>query len=113
MAIVIKTKHKASNKFTMVKLQFLLHCFFKNINLSNSDLDCLTTIAIDGYSKHTIKDIVEKGIFKSEQTVRNCIVKLTNLGILVKDSDGRKINSSLMIGIDNLILLEMKASNLP
>jgi hypothetical protein len=112
MAIVITKKVKVDDQFDMVKLQFLLHCFFKNINLSDADLNCLTTIALRGYSKNIIKEIVEHGIFKSEQTVRNCIVKLTNLGILIKDSEGRRINPNLSIGIDNTIFLDMKIANL-
>jgi hypothetical protein len=113
MAIVISKKVKVDSQFEMVKLQFLLYCFLKNINLSNSDLDCLTTIAIKGYSKHVIEEIVEKGVFKSQQTVRNCIVKLTNLGILVKDTDGRKINPNLSIGVDATIIMDLKIANLP
>lgn len=113
MAIVITKQVKIDSKFRMVKFQFLLYCYLHNIVLSDADLNCLTTIAIKGYSKSTIKSIVENDIFKSEQTVRNCIVKLTNLKILVKDSLGKVINPEIQLGLDNIIVLKLMIGNVP
>jgi predicted transcriptional regulator len=112
MAVVITKKVKVDSQFKMVKLQFLLHCYFTGINLSDADLDCLTTVAINGYSKETIKKVIDTKIFKSEQTVRNCIGKLTNLGLLVKvQRSGRQINPDLKIGIDDTIIMDAKVAN--
>jgi predicted transcriptional regulator len=113
MAVVVTKKVKVESQFKMVKLQFLLHCYFTDVNLSDADLDCLTTVAIHGYSKESINKVIDKGIFKSAQTVRNCIAKLTHLGLLVKvQRSGRKINPELSIGIDDTIVLDAKIANL-
>lgn len=96
----------------MVKLQFLLHCFINNVWLSDSELEVLTLAAIQGYSKQMIKDAVSLGIFKSEQSVRNCTVKLMNLGLLIKvKGKTRIINPNITVGIDDTIILDMKFAN--
>lgn len=111
MAIAVSKKIKVDSQFKMVKLQFMLHCFLNEINLSNSDLDCLTHLSIEGCTNRSLEEVVEKKIFKTVQAARNCRSKLTKLGFLVNDADGRRLNPSLAIGIDNIILLDMKIGN--
>lgn len=111
MAIAVSKKIKVDSQFKMVKLQFLLHCFLNDINLSNSDLDCLTHLSIRGFTNHALEEVVEKKIFKTVQAARNCRSKLTKLGLVVNDAEGRRLNPSLSIGIDNIILLDMKIGN--
>lgn len=111
MAIAVSKKIKVDSQFKMVKLQFLLHCFLNDINLSNADLDCLTYLAIKGFTNNTLQEIVDKKIFKTVQAARNCRSKLTKLNLIVNDSEGRRLNPSLSIGIDNIILLDMKIGN--
>jgi hypothetical protein len=111
MAIVITKQVKIDSRFKMVKFQFLLYCYLHNIVLSDADLNCLTTVALKGYSKSTINHIVDSGIFKSEQTVRNCMVKLTTLKLLVKDGATKIVNPSIQVGIDNIIVLKLMIGN--
>lgn len=111
MAIAVTKKIRVDSKFKMVKLQFILHCFFNDVNLSNADLDCLTHMAIKGCENNVLEEVVEKKVFKTLQAARNCRVKLTKLGLLINDSDGRRLNPVLSIGIDNIILLDMKIAN--
>lgn len=111
MAIVVTRKIKVESQFKMVKLQFMLHCFLNDINLSNADLDCLTLLAIKGTNNTVLNEVIEKQIFKTVQAARNCRAKLTKLGFFVNASEGRYLNSDLSIGIDSIILLDMKIAN--
>ncbi len=112
MAIAVSKKIKVENQFKMVKLQFMLHCFLSDVNLSNADLDCLTYLAIHGCTNKALEEIVELRIFKTVQAARNCRAKLTKLKLLINDSEGRRLNPELSIGIDNIILLDMKIANI-
>lgn len=111
MAIAVTKKIKVESQFKMVKLQFMLHCFLNDINLSNADLDCLTLLAIKGTTNAILEEVVERKIFKTVQAARNCRAKLTKLGLLVNDAEGRRLNPTLSIGIDSIILLDMKIAN--
>jgi hypothetical protein len=42
-------------------------------------------IAVNGYDKSTLKQIVDAKIYKSEQCVRNCRGKMVKLNLLTKD----------------------------
>lgn len=112
MAIAVTKKIKVDNQFKMVKLQFMLHCFLSDINLSNADLDCLTYFAIHGCTTKTLQEVVENKIFKTVQTVRNCRGKLIRLKLLVDDEEGIRLNPELSVGVDNIILLDMKIANI-
>ncbi len=111
MAIAVTKKIKVDSQFKMVKLQFILYCFLNDVNLSNADLDCLTHMAIKGFGNNILEEVVKNKVFKTTQTARNCRTKLTKLGLLVNDSEGRRLNPTLSIGIDNIILLDMKIGN--
>lgn len=112
MAIAVTKKIKVESQFKMVKLQFMLHCFLQDINLSNADLDCLTYLAIHGCTNKALEEIVEQKIFKTVQAARNCRAKLTKLRFLINDGDGRRLNPELSVGIDHIILLDIKIANI-
>ena len=56
----------------IIKYQLMTHCFMKDIQLSNNELDCLTLLG--AYDEHELSEFcniaVEEGIFKTSQTVR-------------------------------------------
>jgi hypothetical protein len=95
----------------MVKLQLLLYSFFKKTDLSSAELDCATHLAIRGFKKHFLKDMVDEGVFKTEQTVRNCLNKLKAVDITVKEGKEWAINPHLSLGVDKIICLDLKAMN--
>lgn len=97
----------------MVKLQLYLHNFFHSINLTQSELDCATLLALSGFDNTFFKKVVDNGIFKSEQSARNCMSKLKSCNVITKEGTKWKINPDLALGIDDIICLQLKAKNDP
>jgi len=95
----------------MVKLQLLLYTFFKNIELSDAELSCASWLAISGFHREFLKDVVNEGVFKTEQTVRNCLAKLKTAKLVIKDGKTWTINPEISVGIDGKILLDLKVAN--
>ena len=115
MAIVKQVQKKViMSKKDIIKFQLITHCYLNKITVSNSDLECLTLLSIIGPLEltHFCYDAAEEHkIFKSQQTVRNCINKCIKCGIIVKDNSNKKliqINPELKIETSGSILLDYK-----
>ena len=99
--------------YDVVKYQIATHCYIKRINMSDSDLDCITTLAVAGESDLTefCLLITEKRIFKSTQSVRNCLVKLEKNNLIRKEGKTKKkiiLNKDLNIQSSGNILINYK-----
>lgn len=98
----------------IIKFQILTHCYLTKIALSDSDLECLTLLSIIGpieLSSFCFEASDEHSVFKSEQTVRNCINKCEKNALVIKDSNNKKIvmvNPDLKIQTEGSILLDYK-----
>ena len=116
MAIVNQVQKRVRMpKWDVVKFQILTHCYVNRINLSDSDLNCLTLLSFNEPIEltHFCYDASseEEPIFKSPQTVRNCINKAEKTNLVVKDEENKKlirINPSLKIQTAGTILLDYK-----
>ena len=116
MAIVNQVQKRVRMpKWDVVKFQILTHCYINRINLSDSDLNCLTLLSFNEPIEltHFCYDASseEEPIFKSPQTVRNCINKAEKTNLVVKDEENKKlirINPSLKIQTIGTILLDYK-----
>lgn len=97
----------------MVKLQLFLHSFFNELHLAESYLDCATCLALYGFDNTFFKKVVERGIFGSEQAVRNCMSKLRSANIVIKEDKAWKINPAIALGVDEVIYFQLKAKNDP
>lgn len=109
--IVKKVKfQKLSN---IVGSQILFYCYVNDIWLNKSEFDTLVHIAMNGYNKNsTLKEIVDKGIFKSEQCVRNARGKLAKLGLLKElPKKNFEINPELSIVNKGRVWFEIKMIN--
>ena len=102
-------------KWDVVKFQILTHCYINRITVSESDLNCLTLLSFNQpielthfcYDASTEED----WIFKTPQTVRNCINKAEKNNLVVKDPSNKKIimiNPSLQIQTSGTVLLDYK-----
>lgn len=111
MAILVQKKQKVESSFKMVKLQLLLHAFFNDVHLTDADLECATKLAINGFSRNFFKEVVRAAIFKSEQSARNCMSKLKVVNLAVRDGKNWTINPELSLGVDQIILLDLKVKN--
>jgi hypothetical protein len=116
MALVNQVQKKVKMpKWDVVKFQILTHCFVNRIAMSESDLNCLTLLSFNQPIEltHFCYDASseEEWIFKSPQTVRNCINKAEKNGLVVKDADNKKlimINPNLKLQTQGSILLDYK-----
>lgn len=116
MALVNQVQKRVKMpKWNIVKYQILTHCYINNITVSNSDLDCLTLLSFNQPIEltHFCYDAsAEEGwIFKSSQTVRNCINKAEKNNLVIKDGSNKKLiklNPDLKIQTEGTILLDYK-----
>jgi hypothetical protein len=102
------------SKKDIIKYQILTHCYINKITLSDSDFECLTLLSTLGpieLSNFCFEASDEHSIFKSEQTVRNCINKCEKYSLVVKDAKNKKVvmvNPDLKIQTEGSILLDYK-----
>jgi hypothetical protein len=115
MALVNQVQKKVMmSRRDVIKFQILTHCYINRITLSDSDLECLTLLSIVGpieLSHFCYEASDEHKIFKSEQTVRNCINKCEKNTLVIKDSKNKKIillNPDLKVQTEGDILLDYK-----
>ena len=114
MAIVNQVdKRVKMSGWQIVKYQILTHCYLYNIQVSESDLDCLTLLAIEGDQELTsfCNKAHDKQIFSSTQSVRNCLTKSEKKGLIKKEVKNKKkifINPELKVHSTGNILLDFK-----
>jgi hypothetical protein len=97
----------------IVKYQVLTHCYVNRIPVTESDLECLATLALSGESDLTEFCLLatEKRIFKSTQSVRNCLVKLERNNLISKEGKTKKkisVNPSIRLQTSGNILINHK-----
>lgn len=113
MAIVNQVQKRVKMpKWNVVKFQILTHCYINGISMSDSDLDCLTLLSFNEPIEltHFCYDASaeEESIFKSAQTVRNCINKSEKKGLVVKDKKMISLHPDLKVQTEGTILLDYK-----
>ena len=114
MAIVNKVNKKVKmNKDQVIKYQILTHCFLNDIQISASDLSCLTELSKlnDKELTEFCKIISDKNIFKSAQSCRNALTKAEKKGLIIKNGSNKKtisLNPDMNIQIEGIILLDYK-----
>lgn len=103
---LIKDKIQVGSRREVLRLHLLIKSFQKGLNLSESDINSLIELRELGYNPSFFKSCVAKGFFKSEQTVRNAIARMTTMGILTYTRRGeRTINPEFFpqVGSDKVI----------
>jgi len=116
MALVNQVQKRVKMpKWDIVKFQILTHCYINHIQMSESDLSCLTLLSFNQPIEltHFCYDASseEDWIFKSPQTVRNCINKAEKNKLVIKDLENKKLiklNPDLKIITEGTILLDYK-----
>ena len=91
----------------------MLYCYFKNLVVSDADCNCLTLLAAIGESDLTefCNLAAEHSIFKSTQTVRNCLIKMEKMGLISKKARSKKkiaLEPELMVMSRGNVLLNYK-----
>jgi len=101
------------DKREVVKYQILTYCFLNGVQVSESDLNCLTELGLLGEDELTsfCSKVAEKNIFKSPQSARNAITKAEKKNLLVKNGKNRKtikLNDILNVQVNGTVLLDFK-----
>lgn len=101
------------DKREVVKYQILTYCFLNGVQVSDSDLNCLTELGLLGEDELTsfCSKVAEKNIFKSPQSARNAITKAEKKNLLVKNGKNRKtikLNDVLNVQVNGTVLLDFK-----
>jgi hypothetical protein len=116
MALVNQVQKRVKmSKWDVVKFQILTHCYINRITMSESDLNCLTLLSFNEPVELTNfcldASAEEDWIFKSPQTVRNCINKAEKNKLVVKDASNKKLimlEPTLKIQTKGILLLDYK-----
>ena len=114
MAIVNQVdKRVRMDKWDIVKYQILTHCYLNKISVSESDLNCLTYLALEGDQELTNFCIKAhtKDIFSSIQSVRNCLTKAEKKNLIKKEGKNKKrifINPDIKVYCKGNVLLDYK-----
>ena len=116
MALVTQIEKRVKmSKWDAVKFQILTHCYINRITMSESDLNCLTLLSFNqpiGLNEFCYDASSEESwIFKSPQTVRNCINKAEKNKLVVKDKNNKKhisLNPDLRVQTEGTLLLDYK-----
>jgi hypothetical protein len=114
MAEVVKITKKVMTTLSQAtKYQILTHCFYKDIQISNADLICLTLLAQLGEHELTefCKLATEKQIFKSPQSARNAINKAAKKGLVIKNGKSKKtvtLTKEIEVQNNKVVLLDFK-----
>lgn len=96
----------------LIKYQILTYCYINDYQVSDADLKCLTLLGVNGEI-----DITEfcnlaavNHIFKTSQTVRNCVVKLEKMKLISRDSTKKRLmlNPNMNTQTKGNILLDYK-----
>lgn len=97
----------------VIKYQIMTYCFFNDIKVSRSDLECLTELAKKPESGLTefCDYVASLKIFKTSQSVRNCISKCTKQNLITKSDTGKKkisLHEDLKVQSEGVIFLDFK-----
>lgn len=96
-----------------IQYQILTYCFFNDIQISTSDLKCLSELAKNDNIEITkfCELATEKSIFKSCQSARNAINKAERKQLVIKSGKNKKtikMNDEINIQTDGVVLLDFK-----
>jgi hypothetical protein len=113
MALVTQIEKRVKmNKWDIVKFQILTHCYINSITVSESDLNCLTLLSFNqpvGLNDFCYDASSEESwIFKTPQTVRNCINKAEKNNLVIKNKKQVSLNPDLKVQTEGTLLLDYK-----
>lgn len=114
MAVVKKVNQKLKVDInTSIKYQILTYCFFKDLWISNTELNMLSELAKQPDTELTVfcKKITDKKLFGSEQSARNAVNKMFKKGLVFKNGKNKKTISLLKdinAQTDGIVLLDIK-----
>lgn len=112
MAVIVN-KQVQMARSEIIKFQIITHCYINKLTMSESDYNCLTLLGALGEVDLTEFCTLASShhIFKTTQTVRNCLVKMGKQGLINKTGKSKKrisLHDSLQVQANGGILLNYK-----
>lgn len=95
-------KIELESKDDVIKLHMILKSYELKYHLSMAEINTLFELYKTGYSDTFYNNVIANGYFKTKQTVRNAITKMTKLTILSSKKRGeRAISETFLPKIQN------------
>jgi len=93
----VKDKIQVDTRRDALKIHLMIKAYQKGVALSDADIDTLIELKEIGYNKEFFENCVRKGYFRSNQTVRNAVARMTSMGILTYKKRGeRDVNTEFL-----------------
>lgn len=87
---LVKIKKKTNSKVEQAKILIALFCILMNIKLSDTELTVLAYFMVYRINRKTKDLILNSGILKSEDSLKNTLSKLKKFGMLVRNIDSKE-----------------------
>lgn len=94
----------------VVKYQIITHCFFANIQITDSELNCLFELAnnpgieLSRFCEH----LTDKKVFKSNQSSRNAVTRAIKKGLIEKNNKSVKLSATMQVQSSGVVFLDFK-----
>jgi hypothetical protein len=87
---LVKIKKKTSSKVEQAKTMISIFCLLTNIKLSDTELTVLAYFLVYKINRKTKDLILNAGILKSDDSLKNTLSKLKKFGMLVRNIDSKE-----------------------
>jgi len=87
---LVKIKKKTNSKVEQAKTMIAIFCLLTNIKLSDTELTVLAYFMVYKINRKTKDLILNAGILKSDDSLKNTLSKLKKFGMLVRNIDSKE-----------------------
>jgi hypothetical protein len=110
---LLKIKKKTVGKVEQAKILISLFCLLTNIKLSDTELTVLAYFMVYRITRKTKDLILNSGILKSEDSLKNTLSKLKKFGMLVRNIDSKEysLRKDLNFTLDPVMGVLIKIDN--
>jgi hypothetical protein len=110
---LVKIKKKTNSKVEQAKTMIAIFCLLMNIKLSDTELTVLAYFMVYKINRRTKDLILNAGILKTEDSLKNTVSKLKKFGMLVKDIDSKEysLRSELNFSLSTTMGVLIKIDN--
>lgn len=87
---LVKIRKKTNSKVEQAKTMIAIFCLLTNIKLSDTELTVLAYFMVYKINRKTKDLILNAGILKSDDSLKNTLSKLKKFGMLVRNIDSKE-----------------------
>jgi hypothetical protein len=110
---LVKIKKKTNSKVEQAKTMISIFCLLMNIKLSDTELTVLAYFMVYKINRKTKDLILNAGILKSDDSLKNTLSKLKKFGMLVRNIDSKEysLRKELDFGLSPTMGVLIKIDN--